>query len=282
MTPIKAGDWEMTLRPGLGGAIASLTLGGLDILRPTRAGETDPLQAACFPLLPYANRIDHGRFAFQGRTVQMAPTPRFEPHGLHGAGWLAPWDLAFDGDVAVMTYEYAAGDWPWSFRGEQRFDLTPEGLTVTLSLTNTDTTAMPAGLGLHPYFVRRPGIGLSFNSTGVWLADETQLPVKHAAPDALFDWRDGPQVDDAPFVDNAYSGWDGVATVSDPLATIRLSASANATGVHVFAPRGEDFFCVEPVTHRPNAINAPAAEATGVLALAPGDTAVVSMTLSRA
>ncbi len=181
-----------------------------------------------------------------------------------------------------MTYEHAAGDWPWSFRGEQRFDLTSEGLTVALSLTNTDTTPMPAGLGLHPYFVRRPGIGLSFNSTGVWLADETQLPVKHAAPDALFDWRDGPQVDDAPFVDNAYSGWDGVATIRDPLATIRLSASANATGVHVFAPRGEDFFCVEPVTHRPNAINAPAAEATGVLALAPGETAVVSMTLTRA
>lgn len=282
MSTIRAGDWEMTLRPALGGAIASLTLGGRDVLRPTAGGETDPLFSACFPLVPYANRIDHGRFKFDGREVQLTPTPRFEPHVLHGTGWLAPWVLAMDGDVAVMTYEHPAGDWSWSFTAEQRLTLTPDGLTVVLTMSNTDERPMPAGLGLHPYFVRRADTRLKLNADGVWLADETQIPIRKAAPGALFDWRDGPRVNDAPFVDNAYAGWDGVAIVGDAEGDIRLTAGPEAIGVHVFAPPGEDFFCVEPVTQRPNAHNAPRDEAAGVRALAPGEGFTLTMSIARA
>ena len=271
----------MTLRPTLGGAIASLTLGGRDVLRPTAEGETDPLFSACFPLVPYANRIDHGRFAFEGRRVRLTPTPRFEPHVLHGTGWLAPWALTMDGEVAVMTYEHPAGDWPWSFKAEQRLTLTPDGLIVVLTMTNTDAAPMPAGLGLHPYFVRRADTRLTLNSDGVWLADETQIPVRKGAPGELFDWRGGPPVNDAPFIDNAYAGWDGVAVIGDAEGDIRLTAGPEATGVHVFAPPGENFFCVEPVTQRPNAHNAPQGETTGVRTLAPGEAFALTMSIAR-
>ena len=278
MTALRAGEWEMILRPELGGAIGSLRRGGVDVLRPTPPGETSVLQTACFPLLPYANRIDRGRFVFQGRPVQIDPTPGFEPHALHGTGWRSPWTLRIDGDTAVMTYVHAAGDWPWSFKAEQRLTLSAAGLTATLTMTNADSVPMPAGLGLHPYFVRRPDTRLRFASAGVWISDASEIPVVQKAPEALFDWRNGPMVRDAPFIDNAYSGWDGVAAIQDSRLHLRLEASSNGTALQVFAPHGETFVCVEPVTHRPNGLNAPPEEATGVEVLAPGET--IALTLS--
>ena len=175
-----------------------------------------------------------------------------------------------------------AGAWPWAFEAEQRLTLSAAGLTTSLTMTNTGSAPMPAGLGLHPYFVRRPDTRLTFASTGVWLCGADEIPVAQEAPGALFDWRDGPLIQDAPFVDNAYSGWDGVAAVQDSQAHIRLQASRNATDLQVFAPPHETFFCVEPVTHRPDALNAPAGEVTGVQALEPGETIAMSMSVACA
>ena len=64
MIELGAGDWEAELRPETGGAIAALRYRGTDVLRPMPAGSDDVLQASCFPLAPYCNRIRDGRFGF--------------------------------------------------------------------------------------------------------------------------------------------------------------------------------------------------------------------------
>jgi len=65
---------EATLLPA-GGCIASyrLTSGktGFDVLRPL-AGEVDPQATACFPLLPYSNRIRNRRLRFADKIVAAA------------------------------------------------------------------------------------------------------------------------------------------------------------------------------------------------------------------
>ena len=63
---LRAGPWEAGLLPSLGGAIAYLTRDGRDVLRRAPEGVDDPLATGCFPLVPYANRIAHGRFSFAG------------------------------------------------------------------------------------------------------------------------------------------------------------------------------------------------------------------------
>ena len=90
---LRAGEWEADVRPKIGGAIAQLRLRGVDVLRPFPGSSINPLDASCFPLVPFCNRIAQARFAFGGRDVTMRPNHAPEPHRLHGISWHRPWSL---------------------------------------------------------------------------------------------------------------------------------------------------------------------------------------------
>ena len=281
---LSAGDWRTRLAPGLGGAVLDLTWRGRPVFRPTPPGATDILETACFPLVPYANRIADGRFSFGGREVSLPILPRFAPHALHGDGWLNAWTVTGRDERSVrMTLERTGreGGWPWPWRAEQTLTLTEDGLTIRLSILNTGDAVMPAGLGLHPYFHRSPDARLTLSATGIWLTDEREIADRLAPPSALVDWSGGAALADAPFVDHAYAGWDHQARIDADAGHLIMTASPNAGWAHVYAPEGESFFCVEPVTHRPDAIHAPAGEATGLVELAPGEALVMSASISR-
>jgi aldose 1-epimerase len=274
---LEAGDWRAELEPRLGGAVLSLTFRGRPILRPTPEGADDPLQTACFPLVPYANRIRRGRFRFDGQAHDIGATPGFEPHALHGVGWRTAWTAEqVDAHAAVLTLRHDAGaDWPWAFDAEQRLVLSDDGLSIVLSLTNRDDRAAPAGVGLHPYFHRPPDARLTLAAPRVWLTDDL-IPRALAPADALFDWSGGPSVADAPFVDNAYDGWTGEALLASSNGGAVIAAPG-VDRVHVYAPQGADFVCIEPVTHRPDALNAPDGEPSGLVVLQPGQSLSLSM-----
>jgi aldose 1-epimerase len=171
---LTAGDWRATLAPEQGGAVLSLDWRDQPVFRPTPDGATDMLETACFPLVPYANRIADGRFTFEGRSVELPALERFAPHALHGDGWLLPWtvDSQRANEVEMTLYWPGGTDgWPWPWRARQTVELTAQGLTITLSVTNTGAAVMPAGLGLHPYFHRRGDSCLTLSAEGVWITD---------------------------------------------------------------------------------------------------------------
>ncbi len=61
------GPLDLELIPELGGAIGKLTWHGREILRSLPDGQNVKVnQGGCFPLVPYSNRIAHGRFHFTG------------------------------------------------------------------------------------------------------------------------------------------------------------------------------------------------------------------------
>lgn len=282
---LQAGDWRLILAPERGGAILNLDWRGLPVLRATPPGATDMLQTACFPLVPYANRIADGRFAFDGRLVRLPALPRFAPHALHGDGWLRPWAvLSAQASQAELGLDWSgSGDadgWPWPWRARQTFALTPQGLDVVLTVTNIGVSSMPAGLGLHPYFPRAADTRLTLAAQGVWLTDAREIPTRLAPCDAVTDWTEGRAVADAPFVDHAYAGWTGRALIQGAGRRVTLSAGPNARWVQVYAPLNADVFCVEPVTHRPDGANAPAEEDSGLTRLAPGQTLSLTMRLT--
>ena len=64
------------------------------------------------------------------------------PNSLHGLGWQRAWTVIEAGaDTAVLVHDHDGGDgWPWAYRAEQRFELGEDGLSVTLTLTNTAPT----------------------------------------------------------------------------------------------------------------------------------------------
>src|SRR4051794_16374888 len=96
-TPVTlfAGRLRLELKPSIGGSISAFEWIAGDCARPILRECNSPLEnvldAACFPLVPYANRIRGGRFTFRGHEVRIAPNMPGDPSPLHGQGWLNPW-----------------------------------------------------------------------------------------------------------------------------------------------------------------------------------------------
>ena len=257
--------------------MTALMLDGVDLLRRAPDGADDPLAMASFPLVPYANRIAQGRFAFDGADHQLPRNFGDHPHSIHGFGWQASWTAKATGADHVLLVHDHPGDtgWPWPYHAEQQVMLRPTQLSVSLSLSNVGDRPMPAGLGFHPYFVADAGTRLCFAARSLWLSTPDMLPQREAPADALGDWSHPAPVQGTSLIDNVYGGWHGSAVVerSDGL---RLTLTATgADWLHVYRPPGSDHFCLEPVSHMPDVINR-----GGMAVLQPGETARLTMTIA--
>ncbi|MBU6299082.1 MAG: aldose 1-epimerase [Alphaproteobacteria bacterium] len=284
MITLARGDCEADLVPEIGGAVSRFTFAGQNVLRRAAKDAADVREMGSFPLVPYANRIERGLLHFQGRAYRIPRNFCDHPHPLHGQGWRTAWRVAsLSRYQATLAFDHSQGDdWPWAYSAEQVFVLTETGLRVRLSVRNRDTQAMPATLGFHPYYPRWPRTRLTASVSGMWLADDTMIPTELVEAARFVDLGHGTHVSEAPFVDNSFTGWRGVARIDQPESgiSVSLGGSVDCTVLHCFMPVGQSFFCAEPVSAMPNAFNRPepAAE-TGARVLAPGDTFAIEMIL---
>jgi aldose 1-epimerase len=171
-------EYRLVVAPGMGGSLVRFDWRGLPILRPSPG--TNILDVACFPIVPFSNRIANGRFDWQGRRVGIAPNfpGSNHPHPLHGFGWLSSWHVSDSSrTTAVLEHVYPGGEWPWPYRAELVYALDERGLRASLSLTNLADTAMPAGVGFHPYFPRDTGTIYRGLHCGEWRNDGDCLPL---------------------------------------------------------------------------------------------------------
>ncbi|HEY2021394.1 aldose 1-epimerase, partial [Paraburkholderia sp.] len=172
--------------------------------------DTQPNQLACYPLLPYSNRIGGGQFSIAGRRVDVPRNRDDEPLPIHGDGWLAAWQLVEAGQQQVrLTLDRPDGK-PYAFRAAQTYTLDGPTFVVALEIENTGRETLPFGLGVHPFFVRDADTELSAAAGGLWLSGDDWLPVRHVpAPPA---WQFGvayplPET----IVNHAFTGWSGQA-----------------------------------------------------------------------
>ncbi len=259
---------RLTVDPRRGGAIRAFDWRGKAIFRPTAAtAGDDPFEMACFPMVPYVNRVAHGQFSFGRHAVHLARNWSEDPHPIHGQGWRAPWTVeAASGSSATLRFYGGANDWPWRYRCEQRFQLLADQLSVELRIENLSDTAMPAMLGLHPYFREAPQAQLQAQLPRVWLTDRAALPMREQATPAAWSFDPARAIDAVP-LDHGFSGWNGAATLRWPDRTVTVRA-AHCSCLHVYAPAGRDFFCIEPQSAAPGALSRDTNEARAV---APGE-----------
>ncbi|UEM23355.1 aldose 1-epimerase [Skermanella mucosa] len=289
---LRHGPLECAISPQCGGSIIRLLLhrddqAPLHLMRPAQPGAVDrcePADLSCHPLVPFSNRIAGGHFVFHGRSVDLPPNAPFIADVIHGHGWQAPWTVSTqDGSSAVMTFDYAAGTWPYAYSATQRFQLADDRLTIAMELVNTGDLAMPAGLGLHPYFPKPIGTRLTADLDGVWLGDEGHIPTERVPLPLAWDFPHGVALDDI-VLDNNFTGWNGRARIDWPGAgaSLRIEATPPFRHAVVYVPHNQDYFCFEPVSHMTNAVNRAAAgeRGTGFAELAPGDSFGGSITFA--
>ncbi|MEO3433426.1 aldose 1-epimerase [Inquilinus sp. CAU 1745] len=288
---LRHGGLTVEICPQIGGAITAFhesgPAGRVDWMRPTpeeAIARRSVLETACFPLVPFSNRIREGRLRFMGKTYSLPLNHPPERHSLHGDGWQNPWRLEeADRTKAVLAFDGPADGYPFPYSARQVMELSEAGLRHTIEVTNRGDGPMPAGIGLHPYFPRREDTVLTAPVDGMWETDGEVMPVRLLVPPpAENDLGRGVRPADAR-MDNGFSGWTGAARLDWPgeNRSLAISAEPPLSMLVVYSPDAP-YFCVEPVSHMTDAFNRAedGERHTGTVVLAPDETLSGSATFT--
>lgn len=247
-------------------------------------------------LYPFANRIQHGVYAFEGTKYALPMNETRRNNALHGLVTNQPFAVineeATDQFARLTLRHTHAGDldgYPFPFELTLTYTLSADGLTLAYSGLNNGTTPSPATFGWHPYFTLKSfpqatesGVAesdtildemtLSIPAQSVVVLNDDLMPtgVVNSLATTQFTLKDW-QVD-SPFIVSATEA-DFVEThLHAPKQGVTLVVSQE-TGpgklnyVGVFTPPKRDRIAIEPQTGNVNAFNT----GEGLSVLEPGD-----------
>ena len=230
-------------------------------------------------LTPFPNRTEAGKYTFAGKSYQFPINNEATGTAIHGflremSFTVKNTETAKNFASVTCTTEYA-GDrayYPFPFRATVVYTLHDErGLDFHLSVENSGDSALPAGLGWHPYFSISDTVNdceLSLPPLQMVEIDENMIPTGNLLPFHFFDKRS--PIED--FVsDNCF-----LLNTDEPVAEVRLH-SAHGTLTYrqntdypylqIFTPPHRQSIAFEPMTCNVNALN----NGDGLQILQPGE-----------
>jgi aldose 1-epimerase len=193
---LESGEWRLTVVE-VGGGLRELRRGDWRVL------DGYPIDRMCNggrgqALLPWPNRIDGGRYTFEGQSYQLALTEPLRGNAIHGLTRWSHW-RPVERSAARVVLEHLLDPqpgYPFSLSLRLHYELTPQGLTVRTSVSNTGVARCPFGVGFHPYFSCEPegaridGSRLTVPARECVLTDARGIPTGSAPVDGTsFDFR---------------------------------------------------------------------------------------------
>lgn len=226
---------EAEIAAAEGGRVAQLTIGGTPLLLGHSLGAAATGWGS-YPMVPWAGRIRHGRFAFDGAEYRLPIN--FGDHAIHGIGFERAWTVEAHDDrhASLLLDMRDSVVWPFGGIATQQLTVDENGITMVITVTATDA-AFPLTFGWHPWF-RKPS-KMEFHPTAMYRRDDD-----HVTVDELVAVSDGP--------------WDDCFVNSEPVmltiddVDVRLTSNNDHWVVY-----GEPSLttCVEPQTGPPDAFN---------------------------
>jgi len=104
-------------------------------------------------LIPWPNRLQDGRYEFDGRSHQLPLTEPEHGNAIHGLVRESAWTVGErEPNRAVMEHLLQPQPgYPFSVALRLEYVLSAQGLSVSTTATNVGATACPYGAGAHPY-----------------------------------------------------------------------------------------------------------------------------------
>jgi aldose 1-epimerase len=223
-------------------------------------------------LIPWPNRIQDGRYTFEGREHQLPLDDVPEQDAIHGLVRWAAWragERAQDRVVMEHVLQPRPG-YPFSLALSVEYRLSDEGLQVRTTATNRGSEPCPYGSGNHPYlWLGAQGVDvlrLRVPASTVLRSDERGIPVARLPVDGTdHDFR-RPRTIGSTVLDHAFTdlefGDDGRARVelSDPGSGAALILWVDRAHPYVMVFTGDPLpdvsrrsLAVEPMTCPPDA-----------------------------
>ena len=258
------------------------------LMRPPAAADIRHAgQSACFPLVPFGNRVRGNRFVFDSVNYALTRNTDWDEHYLHGDGWTTEWRLAERTSCrARLVMRHAAAGTPYSYEATQTFALDGSTLALGLEVVNRGTTALPFGLGWHPYFPLTVSTTLRAPASAYWVEGADWLPTVRAPIPAELDFTTAHELPRR-WINHGFEGWDGACEIAWPDRGVRLKLGADELFRRYFLfisdPKFDpgykyEFFAFEPMSHGANAHNLP--DGGGLRRLAPGESLVGGIRLT--
>ncbi len=269
---LSAGPTELTLLPELGLLGASLRHRGLDYLdlhggpAAVRTGHTTGM-----PLLaPWANRLGATTYRAAGRKVELSDAPGLHLDGnglpIHGtlvgrAGWTMT-SVRTQPGTAGLVARFQAGDdeqvmasFPFPHTLAVGITVTPGRVTVATTLAPSGRRPVPVSFGWHPYF-RIPEAGRDRLRVGLparhrLVLDERQLPTGEEVAEAA----EIVPLADRSFDDGYRLGRDRQLVLSGGRRRVGVALDKGYPFAQVYAPEGQDFVALEPMTAPTDALS---------------------------
>jgi aldose 1-epimerase len=238
-------------------------------------------------LMPWPNRIDHGRYTYAGEEQQLPISEPAYDCAIHGLVRWESWTLEHHDASSVRLAHRLLGQKGYPFRLDltAEYSLDPDnGLTVKVSAQNVGPKTAPYGHGAHPYLT----VGEPIDACTITIpADSYQQVSERMIPqgpplevtDTKYDLRVGRLLGDQA-IDNAYTG---LSRGPDGRAWVKLQGSDRTvqfwldqaqpwleiyTADQVPAEQKRQGLGVEPMTCPPNAYNS----GIDLIDIKPGDT----------
>jgi aldose 1-epimerase len=281
---ISAGDYHATITE-LGANLRMLRLGDAPLIAGYEADEVPPAGAGEL-LVPWPNRVDHGRYSFGGQDLQLDLSEPAAGNAIHGLTRWATWEPVATGDDNAEFGLRLLGrpGYPFSLELRALYRLSAaEGLEVAVVARNIGSRPAPYGTGQHPYLRATAGLvdecGLKLPADRWQAADDRGIPVGEPqdVTGTEFDFREGRLIGSTS-LDHALTGLtrDGSgrawAGLTGPAATLALWAGEGYRWLQVFTgdtlgpDRRRRALAIEPMTCPPNAL----VTGTDLLTIEPG------------
>ncbi len=282
--------WKLEITPNIGASIKSLSakqgssVEAIMRVTPDAALDSDSASPfSSFTLAPFSNRIRDARFVFENQQYQLKATAK-DGGTQHGDVRNRPWSVTREKNTlecSLDSRDFADFNFPFPIRSKVIYVLKDRIFETQLELENVGSTRMPAGFGLHPYFVRKligsTDVQLQVNAAGIYQTDSSFIPTSGMKPiPENFDFSRSRFVGETP-INHVFGGWDGTALLEYSMIEsgrkiLKLEASELFTHLCVYAsPDGA--LAVEPISHCTDGFNlfAQGVENTGVRILEPGE-----------
>jgi aldose 1-epimerase len=274
---LRAPDAVATIDPGRGGRLASLVVGGCELLVGPGGPNDRSIEWGSYLMAPWPGRLANGRLRWRGRTIQLQRN--HGRHAIHGVVFDAAWDVrARDATSAALALTFDPARWPFAGSVRQTYAIDGGGLSITAEIVAAE--AMPAALGWHPWFRRRTNDARVTLLADRFLETRGLIPTGNARPVAgRTDLRAGPPLGTRR-LDHAFLAAVSPATLEWPDLTLRVEFGPPLDVVTVYTP--PHAICIEPQTARANALGLEpdAARAAGAVSLEAGESLAATMRLS--
>ena len=147
---IQHGD-QRAVVSGVGAGLRAYSIGGHDIVNGYGVDEMATAGRGQV-LIPWPNRLQDGRYEFEGRRHQLPLTEPEHANAIHGLVRWSVWSAAREPARVVMTHRlHPQPGYPFTLDLSVVYALSANGLSVQTTATNVGPDRCPYGCGAHPY-----------------------------------------------------------------------------------------------------------------------------------